>query len=103
MEEHKDSQFCRRFVSVSDPADREYGVAVYDTDPSAPFDYFTLRFSEGRFELVSRATQAPAITWRVPRAYVERIVDDPEGFIEDPAGLLGVDAEWLKSRLDIAP
>jgi hypothetical protein len=90
-------------VIADHPADREYGVAVYDTDPSAPFDYFTLRLREGRFELVSRASQAPQITWRVPSAYLERIVDDPGAFIANPAEVAGIDWEWLKLRLGIDP
>ena len=103
LKAHKASDFYQLFLSASakHPADREYGVAVYDTDPSAPFDYFTLRFRDGSLEMVSRATQAPQISWRVPRAYLERIVDDPEAFIEDPGKVAGIDWRWLKQQLGI--
>jgi hypothetical protein len=103
LEAHKGSEFYQRFVSASakHPADREYGIAVYDRDPSAPFDFFTLRFRDGSLEMISRATRAPQISWRIPRAYLERIVDDPEAFIEDPARVAGIDWQSLKQRLGI--
>ncbi len=81
--EHKHSVFCQQLVRAGEKqlASREFGVALYDeTDPSTPFDQFTVRFREGSFEVVSRATQAPYFTWRVPRSYLERIVDDPEAW-----------------------
>lgn len=103
---HKGSVFYQQLVGAAEKnlAGREFGVALYDErDPSTPFDQFTIRFREGSFEVVSRATQAPYFTWRVPRAYLERILDDPETFVENPAGLVGVDLDRLKSQLGIEP
>ena len=105
LEKHHDSPVCQQLVSAGERhlAGREFGVAVYDVDPSSPFDQFSIRLRGGSFEMVSRVTHAPDLAVRVPRVYLERIVDDPEAFIENPARLVGVDWDQLKRRLGVEP
>lgn len=77
---------------------RRIGVAVYESDPSAPFDYFTICFREGSFELVSHGKQEPDVAWKVSRDYLEKVADHPDEYVEHPAKL---DWDWLRSRLGL--
>lgn len=71
-------------------------VAVYEDDPANPFDYFTIRYLDGRFELVARGKEDHDTRWRVSREYLESLVDHPKEYIEHPSKL---DLDWLKTRL----
>lgn len=79
-------------------SDRNLGVAVYESDASAPFDYYTLRFRNGAFELLSRGKQEPDAAWKVSRDYLQGVVDHADEYIEHPAKL---DWDWLKSRVGV--
>lgn len=72
------------------------GVAVYDEDPDQPFDYFTIRYANGKFELQSRGKSEHDTEWKVSRGYLQSLVDDPQAYIDHPAKL---DIDWLKDRL----
>jgi hypothetical protein len=78
--------------------DRNLGVAVYKDDPSKPFDYFTVRLRDGKFELVSHGKEDPDIAWRVSQEYLDRVANNAEEYIAHPAKL---DLDWLKDRLGV--
>lgn len=101
LAEHKDSLPYKPILSGSEKVlgDRNIGVAVYEKDPSAPFDFFTIRFREGAFELVSRGKQEPEVAWKVSREYLQKVTENPQDYIEHPAKL---DWDWLKSRVGLA-
>lgn len=71
-------------------------VAIYEDDPGAPFDYFTIRFIDGRFELVERGRGEHDSEWKVSRDYLDSLIEDPEAYIENPEKL---DLDWLATRL----
>lgn len=71
-------------------------VGVYDDDPAEPFDYFTIRLLDGRFELVERGRGEHDSEWKVSRDYLQSLVDDPDRYIEHPIRL---DLDWLTDRL----
>ena len=77
---------------------KEIGVAVYASDSSSPFDYFTVEFKNGKLELVSHGKEHPAITWKVSRDYLAKVAGDPEHYIERPERL---DLDWVRSRLGL--
>jgi len=72
------------------------GVAVYGDDPDQPFDYFTIRYMHGRFELQSRGKSEHDTEWKVSRDYLRSVADNPQTYIEHPSRL---DIDWLKERL----
>jgi hypothetical protein len=71
-------------------------VAIYDDDPSEPFDYFTVRYLDGQFELVERGRGEHDSEWKVSVDYLESLRNDPETYIENPIRL---DLDWLIDRL----
>ena len=72
------------------------GVAIYDDDPAQPFDYFTVRYLKGKFEILSRGKSEHDTEWKVSRKYLESLADNPQTYIDHPAKL---DIDWLKDRL----
>jgi hypothetical protein len=78
---------------------KEMGVAVYKDDPSSPHDFFTIRMTDDQFQLVQHGKRDPDIVWKTPRAYLSKVVDNPDDYIEKPAKL---DLEWLKSRVGLS-
>lgn len=100
LADNADRMPFKQILSVADKAagDRPIGVAVYKDDPGTPHDYFTIKFSEGAFELLSHGKQDPDIAWKVSVEYLEKLGDNPERYIEDPFKL---DLDWLKSRFGI--
>ena len=101
LAEHKDSLPYKPLVKASEKllGDRRLGVAVYEADPSSPFDYFTIRFWDDAFELVSHGKREPDVAWKVSRSYLEKLAETPEDYIEHPAKL---DWDWLKSRVGLS-
>ena len=100
LAKHRDALPYKPLIAASEKvlADREVGVAVYKSDASNPFDYFTIRFREGSFELVSHGKKDPEIAWKVSQDYLEQVADDPEKYIDNPAKL---DWDWLKDRVGL--
>jgi hypothetical protein len=72
------------------------GVAIYEDDPGAPFDYFTIRYLNGKFEILSRGKSEHDTAWKVSREYLTSLADNPQVYIDQPAKL---DIDWLKDRL----
>lgn len=77
---------------------RDLGVAVYLEDPATPYDFFTVRWSEGQFDLVAHGRKEPELSWSVKRSYLEDVVADPETYVANPARL---DWEWVLARLGL--
>ncbi len=75
------------------------GIAVYSDDPDTPHDYYTLGFSDSQIEILSHGKDEPTVTWKVSRAYLKKVTENPEEYKKHPAKL---DWDWLLSRLGIA-
>jgi len=85
-------------VSEKAVGDRRIGVAVYNRDVDAPYDFYTLALKNGRLELLSHGKEEPDITWKVSRDYLKEVADNEEKYIGHPERL---DLDWLKSRFNI--
>ncbi|MCK7593884.1 hypothetical protein [Pseudomarimonas salicorniae] len=71
-------------------------VALYGDDPAHPFDYFTIKYTAGRFELVERGKGEHNTEWKVSKDYLVSVVENPQEYIDNPAKL---DLEWMKHFL----
>lgn len=71
-------------------------VALYGDDPAHPYDYFTIKYTAGRFELVERGKGEHDTQWRVAKDYLVSLVENPQTYIEHPARL---DLDWMKHAL----
>ena len=78
---------------------KNVGVAVYKDNADQPFDYFTIRFLNGKFELVARGKEEPEIAWKVSRDYLAEVAGNPQEYIDHPVKL---DWDWLKNRISSA-
>jgi hypothetical protein len=98
LEAHRDSGFMKNLVAAWDKFldGHKAGVAIYDSDPDQPFDYFTIRYLNKKFEILSRGKSEHDTEWKVSRDYLQSIVDNPQEYIEHPSKL---DLDWLKDRL----
>ncbi|MGD8396887.1 MAG: hypothetical protein PVF43_15565 [Candidatus Eiseniibacteriota bacterium] len=101
IRKHADSVPYKQLLSLSDRVIGEKPIAVGVTREtgSDPYDFYTVRFHNGRYELVGRGKRDdPDLTWSVTRDYLEGVVQDAERYIEHPERL---DLDWLKNRLGI--
>jgi len=100
LDAHKDEMPYKQILALSGKLldDKKIGVAVYENNPNEPFDYYTVEFRQGRLEYVDRGKHEPDVSWTVAREYLQKIVDDPEPYVEHPEKL---DWEWIKSRVGI--
>ncbi|WP_405220824.1 hypothetical protein [Lentisalinibacter sediminis] len=98
LEANRDSAFYGTLISGMDKYldGHKAGVAIYDDDPKQPFDYFTLRYLNGKFEILSRGKSEHDTEWRVAREYLASLADEPDAYIENPAKL---DIDWLRHLL----
>lgn len=71
-------------------------VGLYEEDPGQPYDYFTIRYLNKRFELVERGKGDHDTEWKVSRDYLQSMVDNPQEYIDHPSKM---DLEWLGSIL----
>lgn len=76
--------------------DRDLGVEVYDHDPDNPIDYFTIRYREGNFELVTHGRAEADVLWRVSSDYLTEVSQQSQRYTERPELL---DWDWLASWL----
>jgi len=97
LEQNRDSKVFGFAIKTAEKnlSGQRLGVAIYADEPSSPFDYFTLRFTEGRFELYSRGKDEPDIAWKVSQDYLKDLVEHPQKYIDNPVKL---DLDWLKDR-----
>lgn len=100
LAENKNSTPYKQILAAANKymGDKKLGIAVYEKDPSSPFDYFTVRFRHGSFEMVSHGKQDPDIAWKVSQDYLDKVRQNPDDYIKHPAKL---DWHWLKDRLGI--
>jgi hypothetical protein len=100
LAEHEDSMPYEGLLRASETVlgNRRIGVAVYESDPWAPFDYFTIRFRHRRFELVSHGKRETDLVWRVSPEYLEEVAENAREYIENPVKL---DWDWLKGRVGV--
>lgn len=98
LEENRDSAFYGTLISGMDKYldGHKAGVAIYDEDPKKPFDYFTLRYANGKFEIQSRGKSEHDTEWRVSREYLASLAENPDTYIKHPAKL---DIDWLRHLL----
>jgi len=101
LENFRDKPVLKEILSLIDDqsAGRKFGVAIYAEDPEKPFDYYTIRLHNKRFEIVSRGKDAPDIDWKVSTDYLEDINSNSGDYIKNP---LKFDLDWLKHRLSDA-
>lgn len=97
---HKDETPYKQMIQAADKlaGDTRFGVEVYADDPDQPFESFTVRHREGRLELLAHGKQDADVDWKVSRDYLQKVVDDAQTYIDEPARL---DLDWLRSRLGL--
>jgi hypothetical protein len=95
---HESASPYREILAMGDKlfGGKNVGVAVYKDNPDQPFDYFTVRFLNGKLELVARGKQEPEIAWKVSQDYLSKVSENPRDYIDNPVKL---DWDWLKSRI----
>lgn len=98
LERHGDQTPWKQMLGGADKVfgGRNIGVGVYADDPSEPFDFFTVRLLDGKFELVARGKDAPQIPWRVSRAYLDKVSSNRDEYVANP---LKLDWDWLLATL----
>ncbi|MEE4661947.1 MAG: hypothetical protein V2J89_15870 [Halieaceae bacterium] len=98
IDKHRDTPVIKQLFSGAEKvlAGRSLGVAVYKTKPDAPYDYFTVRYNNGKFELEERGKGDTDIAWRVSQEYLQDINDNPARYVDNP---LLLDTDWIKTRL----
>jgi hypothetical protein len=101
LDRHSNEMPFEQILAVADKMldDEKLGVAVYKDDPDEPHDYFTIRFREGAFEVVSHGKESPSVDGKVSVDYLQRLADDPNEYIENPIKL---DLDFLKSRMGLS-
>lgn len=77
---------------------RNINVAVYTDRPENPTAAFTIRLADGQFDVVAHEQLEPDIDWTVSVAYLNKVVDHAEDYIQHPRKL---EWEWLKDRLGL--
>jgi hypothetical protein len=98
---HEDQTPYKQILQASEKlvGDRAIAVGVAKEPGGEPYDFYTVRFADGSFELEGRGRQGdPSLSWRVSRSYLEGVVEHPQRYIEHPEKL---DLDWLKGRLGI--
>jgi len=101
LEKHGDSLPYKPLLAASEKVlgDQPIGIAVYESDPANPFDWFTVRFRERSFELASHGKADDVdLAWKVSREYLQQVAEDAQTYIDNPARL---DWDWLKSRVGV--
>jgi len=79
--------------------DKTFAVGITKEPGADPYDYYTVHYQDGRWALEGRGKQGePSLNWRVDRDYLEKVVENPDRYIEHPEKL---DLDWLKNRLGI--
>lgn len=98
LEEHDDTPVVGDILSMMEKVGegKKFGAAIYKSDPKEPFDYFTVRLSDGKVELDSRGKRDPDIDFRVAQDFLVDVNEHPKDYVDNP---LKLDIDWLKSRL----
>lgn len=96
---HRQDVPYEQLLAVGDKVmgDRPINVSIASDDADHAGDDHTVAFDKQKFEYIERGHSASprAINWKVTRAHIEHVVEQPEKFIENPALL---DLDWLKTQ-----
>lgn len=97
---HEDETPYKQLIELADKKlnDKEIAVALYDDDPDAPHDFFTIEMTDGALHFLQHGKRSPDLVWKTPRAYLKKVVDEPQAYIDEPSKL---DFDWLKARVGI--
>lgn len=80
--------------------DAPIAVGVYDGDAKNPHHWYTIRMSDGTFDLVdNRKPDDPKLSWKVDEDHLTHVVDNPKTYVEHPMKL---DLDWLQTRVGLA-
>ncbi len=95
--ENKDRFPYKNLMSLSENilGDHKIDLAVYDDNPKGAY---SLQFRDKKLELAEKPPEKPESAWRVNRSYLEKVVSNPEKYVEHPERL---DLDWLKSRIGL--
>jgi len=99
---HRDETPYKQMLALGEKAlgDSTIGVAVYKDDASKPHDWFTVRFSDGKFALEEHGKKPERdFDWKLAREHVDNVIEKPQEFVEKPWKL---DLDWLKTRVGVS-
>lgn len=101
MAQHDDELPYKQLIELADDkiGGKEMAVAVYDDDPDAPHDFFTIEMADGALHFVSHGKGDPDIVWKTPRSYLEKVVKNRGDYVDKPSKL---DLDWLKARVGVS-
>ena len=71
-------------------------MVVYQDDPAERRAFFTVRWSAGHLELLTRGKGPHESEWKVSTEWLRSVRDDPERYVRNPALL---DLDWLATRI----
>lgn len=77
--------------------DTEIAIGLFDDDEDDIDVWFTLHFEDNELTLEAEGKDDPDVKWRVPRAHIENVLDDPDDFVDHPSKL---DLDWLGEYFD---
>jgi hypothetical protein len=102
LEAHRHSLPYKPLILTYDKifANRQVAIDCYREDPQDMEVTFTIRLTNGRFELVPPAEAHPSLHLKLKRHYMEDVVAHRDEYIQHPEKL---DWDWLKSRMGIEP
>lgn len=80
--------------------DEPIAVGVYASDASQPHHWYTVKLSDGTFDLLETGKASDAETdWKISDDHLSKVVDNPQTFIEHPVKL---DLNWIKTRVGLS-
>jgi hypothetical protein len=100
LDKNRDKTPYKQIIDALDRAaeGERFGVAIYEDDPEAPFDFYTIAYRNGQLELVEHGKGDTAVNWKTPRSYLRELVDNRKEYIENPAKM---DWDWVKARFGL--
>lgn len=98
IEEHQQSLFFHTVLQACESMfeDELMGVAIYRTDPETPYDFYTIRMRNGRFDLVEHGREHDRTDWRVSEDYLRDLANNPNKYIDHPEKL---SLNWFAERV----
>ncbi len=98
MDSHKDEFPYKQMQQVGDKLfdQKKFGVGIVKEDLRHPYDFYTVAYRDGAFQLIGRGKKDTDLDWHCKRNYLEEVVSHPRDYIDSPAKL---DWDWLKSFL----
>lgn len=92
------------YREVFDACDTLYGdeplrVQIYEDDVESPIGEYFIKFENKLFKPAGPHDGKPTMAWKVSKDYLEKVVKNPQDYIDHPEKL---DWDWLKDRLSTA-